>query len=188
VDSREVRAGAEARGGPPMTRRGLTLVEVLGALSLLGLLMVACLSWTRMAVSHASNAGVRTRWERAAGAVLDLIGDGLRTGDACDPERKLRVDASAAVLVIRGRGSADGRLPGVVDRVYRRDPASGDLVVEEYAPVPFGVMPTQAPLGARPLLGEVRATTFALDVPSRVLSVEVAGPNAAVARREYIVP
>jgi prepilin-type N-terminal cleavage/methylation domain-containing protein len=170
-----------------VTRRGMTLVEVLGSLALLGALALASLAWTRVAINGTAAALLRLRWERSAAAVLDLIGDDLRTGDACARELKVRADSSGAVLVVRGRGSVNGRVCAI-DRVYRRDPGSGELQREDRNSGLPGTGAEPALLVARSLLGEVRSATFSMDDRSGVLSVTIDGPGAVSARREYVLP
>jgi len=61
--------------------RGMTLVEVLLALTLLGALMLASVSWIQGAARLTTDVSDRARWEAAADRLLQSIQDDLLIGD-----------------------------------------------------------------------------------------------------------
>lgn len=64
-----------------MSRRGLTIVELLLALALLSGLAAAAVAWTTSSVASGRALQARARWETAAAATLDMLGEDLSSGD-----------------------------------------------------------------------------------------------------------
>lgn len=104
--------------------RGMTLLEVLLSLALLGGIALACASWIGTAARGTEGTAERLRWRSAADATLSLIGDLIVTGDFAPQEQRrseearvrvsgtsleidTRVDGKAAMAVLE---LEDGRL------------------------------------------------------------------------------
>jgi len=89
-----------------MTRRGLTLIELVLSLGILSLLASLCVSWMMASVDTSSARAGETRWLTAAGLTLDQIERDVQTGDWA-PTRERRAVPKVGVedgsLVIRTR-------------------------------------------------------------------------------------
>lgn len=87
--------------------RGMTLLEVLLSLALLGGIALACASWIGTAARGTEGTAERLRWRSAADATLTLIGDLIATGDFVPTEQRrpeeARVRANNAALAIATR-------------------------------------------------------------------------------------
>ena len=90
--------------------RGMTILELLLALALVSGIAVAALAWTQAAVRTSAATAARLRWESAASATLELIGDLLTSGEELlDRGDEPRVVAWAASLAVRAGPGPDGR-------------------------------------------------------------------------------
>ena len=87
--------------------RGMTLLEVLLSLALLGGIAVACASWVGAAARGTEGTAQRLRWQSAADAALGVVGEMIATGDfRLDDQRHLeqpRVRISGGALEIDTR-------------------------------------------------------------------------------------
>ena len=97
-------------------KRGMTLLELTLALSLLGALAIVCLSWVQFAGRSSLQVAEPLRWRLAADAFLASIEDDLLTGDfdssldeVRDPEnRRVRSDGGALAIRTRARDGLRG--------------------------------------------------------------------------------
>lgn len=152
----------------------MTLVEVLAALALLAGLMLAGVEWTVTATRIAAGSGEAARWNAAARAALERIGEDLAQGDfvAEDP-------TSPRVWVEHGRLTIETREGAPVRAVY----------------AVHGSAMNRTAGGARLLLREVQALVCRIDPLDPdgeepgvcVLTVEIRGEGERSAQRAYVL-
>lgn len=164
--------------------RGLSLVEMLVALSLLGALMLALVSWTRLGLGSTQTTVEHERWNASAEAVLQLVQDDLLSGDFPAPSEEPRVECEAGELHVRTRRL---RPPGgVVLREYALDPVRGRLTVRERAPT--GSRSASADLEPTILLEHVRDWSCTLDEEEARLEVKLRSADGTTRERVYALP
>ncbi|MCH8271202.1 MAG: prepilin-type N-terminal cleavage/methylation domain-containing protein, partial [Planctomycetes bacterium] len=112
---------------PASRRRGLTLIELLAAVAILAAISIATSSLTLSATRIHATASSSVRWDAAAHAVFDLIGEDLGTGDLTMRDR---VEVTEGVLRITTRSvSVNPDVPGgPAEHTYRLD---GNRLVRE---------------------------------------------------------
>ena len=135
-------------------RRGLTLIELLIALSLMASLTVALSTWLAMTSRAYADHAAPTRWVAAAEAALGLVHQDLANGDFEPKHERTRVEVDQDLLRIRSR-----------DQMIYSYRLRSDML--------FRVEPT----GERVLLDGVAAWECALDEEGRVLSVRIASAD-----------
>jgi len=151
--------------------RGMTMLEVLVALSLLAALSVAAAGWIQVAARACGPTQGRLRWQGAADAVLQLIADDLATGDF------------QTGLATRDRVTAfERRLT-----VWTREHGHAERHTYSYSPS-GGTLALAGADGDRPLLTRVSAWSCALDTRAGVLDVVIAGPDAQRVTRRFRIP
>lgn len=115
-----------------MTRGGLTLLETIASLLLLGMLAVASLGWVTTSQRSLAEISARTEWQRSAHATLCVLHDELLVGDEglwsgtpvrLGPAINTQDQHGIERLEFRTRVP----LRGPSDVVYRFDPESGQL-------------------------------------------------------------
>jgi prepilin-type N-terminal cleavage/methylation domain-containing protein len=84
-----------------MSRRGLTLIELLCALALLGALAAVLASWTMTAARLSATHGPMLQWHSAAQRLLELLGDDLVCGDF-EPIRTRQRSGDPRIEVLDG--------------------------------------------------------------------------------------
>src|SRR5262245_45979586 len=115
-----------------MRTRGLTLIEILVAVGLMSLVMIAAASWIQTTTRASSEFATPARWEVAAQAVLALIHDDICTGDfeshrqAKDGIRleRARVNDGRLSIMTRGHGEP-------CTHEFTLDTLKGELSLEE---------------------------------------------------------
>lgn len=99
----------------PTTRRGMTLLETLAALGLLGALAAASFGWITASQRTLVETSERTRWKRAADATLALLLDDLAAIDQMEDAgieiRSVPADQPATEIIISLRFRS--RCPGI---------------------------------------------------------------------------
>lgn len=119
-----------------MTRRGMTILEVLLSLVLLGALASMLTSWL-VTISRASaEHGSRMQWRSAARGALDLIEDDLTTGDfeigaqghLAQPQVVV-VEPSRLRIRTRSTWTHSPQAPGPAIHEYLFDPMAGVLML-----------------------------------------------------------
>ena len=113
-------------------RRGLTMVELLLAVSLLTPITLAIAAWTQVAARASASAAEPMRWRAAAEAALQLIHDDLVTGDFAegptDPSsHESHVEVDDGSLRIRTRAVGSEVIIGPSLHRYILDALSGEL-------------------------------------------------------------
>lgn len=166
-------------------RRGLTMVELLLALSLLTGIMVAIASWTQVTARASTAVAGPLHWRSAARAVLQLIHDDLVSGDFGEPKgrrpnQKARVEVVGDVLRIRTRLVGLRDHAGPVAHEYRFEASSGE--------VRLGQRSGQGRSSTRLLLDQVHAWQATFDDENRVLTVTITSTGGTTAKRSYILP
>jgi prepilin-type N-terminal cleavage/methylation domain-containing protein len=169
-----------------MTRRGLTMIEMLLAVALLSAVVAAAASWIAVAGRLGTSAAKPQRQRLSMEAAFALIAEDLVTGDFDPPERpsseppRVRVQPGVLEIDTRAGTTCAYRLDHVTHRLER---------IERSA--------SQRSTGAgasRPLLENVGEFTCALDDEKRTLEVTLAiagvqdDAPAELMRRRYRLP
>ncbi len=157
-------------------RRGLTMIELLLALSLLGMIALAVASWTHVAAGSATGVSQPRRWLTAAEAVLQLIHDDVAgsAGSSRGESREPPVRAADGALEIHTRSTAPGGLVGPVTSRYSHEPASGRLVFRQRTP--------DGRESTRLLLDRVEQWEVGIDKENRALIVRIASHDRQASR------
>ncbi len=157
-------------------RRGLTMIELLLALSLLGVIALAVASWTHVAAGAAAGVSQPRRWLAAAEAVLQLIHDDVAgsAGGSAGQLREPPVRAADGALEIRTRSTAPGGLAGPMTSRYSHEPASGRLVLQQRTP--------DGRQSTRLLLDRVEQWEVGIDKEKRRLDVRITSQDVQAAR------
>lgn len=115
-----------------MTRRGLTLFELLLSLALASTVVVGATAWSGLAARLGSASVEPARWRHAATTVLTMIGDDLLAIEAARGARS-RVERSGNDLRIETRASIDqrARRRGPCTHMYRFRGSTGTLELVE---------------------------------------------------------
>ena len=156
-------------------KRGLTMIELLMALSLLAVLMVAVASWTQIAARASARAAQPTRWQTVAEATLELIGTDLLVGDFEPNPRRPRVVVYDQRLEIRTRQGSSGDNHGSVTHRYIFNPPDHELRLEERAV-------------HRILLDRVDDWRCTVDEEEQVLTVTIIARHGYQVTRSYLLP
>lgn len=150
-------------------RRGLTIIEILLALSILTGLMLASTAWVQVAARSASHGDDAVRWRMAADACLQRIAEDLLGGDwPLEPDHD-RVEVEDDVLTI---GTRDG--DGAAISAYRLD-------AQEQA------LTRTAHDRTRILIVDAFEFACKLDDETGVLDVSLVGPRNLIVSRRYRV-
>lgn len=180
-----------------MKRRstGLTLLELLLAVALLGALTLG-LSWfTRTATARARSTEAALQQERATEALFLAIGRDLQVGDAdavAVEGGRSRVAAEGTVLKIATRSTVTDA--GALVREYRFEPEQQVLRGRQLPPVePAGsqrgadaLRPSEGE--AATLLGGVTAFRSEVDAKRRLLKVDLELDGSRSYSREWVLP
>ncbi len=167
-------------------RRGLTMLELLLALSLLSAIMLATASWTQVAARASADAIYPVRWRAAAEAVLQLIHDDLVTGDFTDTQRgrrnqNARVEVVDGAIRIRTRAVGNtGDVTGLAIHRYAFDAFSGQLQLDQRT--------VTGERYTRPLLDHVQEWQCVIDEEQNLLTVTITSSEESVIARSYILP
>lgn len=167
----------------------MTILELLLALALLGILCSLLTSWLVTVSRLSAERGPRLEWRSAAMRVLDAIEDDLVCGDfeaaARNGKPKPRVEVlEPARLRIRTRStstqSPDNAGPGIHE--YRFDRTAETLAVAITSTA------RSAPPVDRRLLGGVTEWQVELDEEHRVLSVTIVSGDGDTLSRRFTWP
>ncbi len=167
-------------------RRGLTMLELLLALSLLSAILLATASWTQVAARASADATYPVRWQAAAEAVFQLIHDDLVTGDFPDTQRGRSIQ-NARVAVVNGalriRTRAVGHTGDVTGRAIHRyafDALSRQLRLDQRT--------ATGGRSSRPLLDRVQEWQCLVDEEQNLLTVTITSTEESVIARSYLLP
>lgn len=157
-----------------MSRRGLTLIEMLLALTLLAAIAGVTAAWTKTATQLASSAVEPARLRSAAQAVLEIIHDDLKTGDFVTHDSVERVTCKDGSLRIqtRDRGS-------VTVHTYRLKPQTETLELLK------GDSSNSASIV---LVGSATRFDCEIDAARTVLTVAITMKDGAILARRYALP
>ena len=108
-------------------KRGLTLIELLMALSLLSMLMIAVASWVQTTARTTVEFAEPLQWNSAAEAVMQLIHDDLTLGDFELSSKMQRPAKAARIRVDEEELSIKTRDRGEIVHAYGRDAHTGEL-------------------------------------------------------------
>ncbi|MCH8342417.1 MAG: hypothetical protein IH983_00330 [Planctomycetes bacterium] len=175
-------------------RRGLTMIELLLAVSLLTPITLAIAAWTQVAARASASAAEPMRWRAAAEAALQLIHDDLVTGDFAEgptdsSSQESRVEVVDGMLRIRTRATpgswtapapAPGTVTGPATHHYIFDAFSGELRLRQRSA--HGAQST------RPLLDRVRQWRCEIDHEHNLLTIAVTSIQGRNVARSYVLP
>ena len=156
-------------------RRGLTMIELLLSLSLLGAIAVATTSWLGTA-AEMTVAAPETRWRAAAEAAMQLVHNDLVVGDRETDSRRPKVEVSSGMLSVRTR-DARGEFAGQVVHEYQLDLLRRELVLRERGPA--------GKERRRVLLDRVRRWTCELDKELEALDVTIEREDGFTMNRRF---
>jgi prepilin-type N-terminal cleavage/methylation domain-containing protein len=161
-----------------MTRRGLTLLEVILSLSLLSMLCMVAAGWSSLAAAVTARDDPGP--DHAVRSVLARIHDDLVAGDW--PAVRASRRARPRVIVDPGRLSVATRAPGLgpIRREYVFDPVTGELHRRDTDAAGREV--------ARRLLDQVHEFACRLDVEDGTLTVSIRVDRSPPRTRRYRVP
>ena len=165
-----------------MSRRGLTMIEVLVALGLLSALMLTVTSWIQ-STARASTLAEPMRWRVAAEAILQLIHDDLITGDFESEQKRnqqLRVMVENGSLRIRTRTVQGGSETGSTIHRYRFDTLTSELGTTNE--------PERGRHTTRLLLDDVNSFDCRIDEEPALLTVSVTSSAGQSIQRSYLLP
>lgn len=151
-------------------RRGLTLVEILCALSLLAVLTGGLSAWLTVALRDVPAMHRRLHLEAAAGAAIDRIREDLFTGDVELDAIEVHKDAATAAFIVISRAIGFSENAGPVRREYA-------VQNRRFVVIESG-LPQRKPPITRTLLGDIAVVKFDL------LSVPSGATDAGVLRVE----
>ncbi len=172
-----------------MNRRGMTILELLLALALLGVLCALLTSWlvtvSRLSAEH----GPRMEWRSAAARVLDGIADDLTCADFEIADRRLKILPRVEVLEpsrlrIRTRSTTTqppGN-PGPATHEFRFD-----RIAETVSVTITSTSRSTSP-EVRRLLSSVADWQVELDEEQRVLSVTIVSHQGDTSNRRFTWP
>ncbi|MFG0328787.1 MAG: type II secretion system protein [Phycisphaerales bacterium] len=156
-----------------MKRRGMTLVEVLAAIALLGVLFVAAVGWMRL-MAHVADGPLRNQeWRRAAATALARVGEDLHSFDQIEETRSGR-QSSRVRMAPGGRLLIDTRVDGV--GAARREYATAGSTLVRRTFRLNGARERGALVEERTMLRGVASARIVIDAERRVLSITL---NAA---------
>lgn len=164
---------------------GLTLIELVAAIALMGFVLVGSGWWIRTSMQRAADTTRTLRHEAALEALFAAIERDLAIGDLiADSEKTPRISTKPGALTIATRSRAPG--VGAVLREYVLLPGSGKLTESEHA------MDAEAIRGAAPtprvVLGDVRSLEATVDEKAREFQVAVTMLDGASMTRRWVLP
>ena len=172
-----------------MRRRGMTLLELLLALALLGSLCSLLSSWLVTVSRLTGEQAPRMQWRSSAQRVLDAIGDDLECGDFQTPDRRregsLRfeiVDGQRLRIEARSTYAQDPTHPGPAVHEYHIGQGVGMLVLSMFRKDGSSATTT------RPLLSDVADWTVIRDDQDKTLTVTIEAACGEVVGRRYPWP
>ncbi len=166
-------------------RRGLTMVELLLAVSLLTPITLAIAAWTQVAARASASAAEPMRWQAAASAVLQLIHDDLIIGDFAEgptdrSSQQSHVEVVDGALHIRTRTVGSEVIIGPSLHRYILDAFSGQLRL--------GQQTLDGKLSTRPLLDRVQEWQCIIDEEQDLLIATITSRDGSVVTRSYLLP
>ncbi|MHC4414372.1 MAG: prepilin-type N-terminal cleavage/methylation domain-containing protein [Planctomycetota bacterium] len=161
-------------------KRGLTMIELLLALSLLSVLMLAVATWSQVTTRAGASAAEPVRWRAAAEAVLELIHDDLVTGDFGPPASRRPVELIDGVLQIPTRPAPSSGLVGPVVHRYGFNASSGELQLEQRA--------ASGRRRTRLLLDRLEDFQCAIEDRRAILTVTITFGEELEVGRSYLLP
>jgi prepilin-type N-terminal cleavage/methylation domain-containing protein len=161
---------------------GLTLIEVLAALALLGFLAVALSSWLQVTGAFVNAAAATVPWEAGAEQVMQRVQEDLLVGDFAQDRKDVKEPRFAVVdgtLTIRTRDPRRGPLM----HEYRFESSEGTL-----DRITRAESPPSKDAETRLLVGEVAAWTCELDPETRLLTISLTSTTGRVICRSFACP
>lgn len=163
-------------------KRGLTLIELLLALSLLSAVMVAGAEMIATAARVQSAVITPLQWEAAAGAALQLIHDDILTGDFAAESQPRRRKTEPAVQILEGKLHILTRSPaqGEARHVFRLDSRTSTLRLMIDGKAKHNM--------ATPLLDHIKTFECELNRERSLLTVTLSSTDGQHVSRRYRTP
>gem|GEM_PF-1692277 len=172
-----------------MNRRGMTILELLLALALLGVLCSLLTSWLVTVSRLSAEQGPRIEWRMAAARVLDGIADDLASGDFEIADRRSKTPPRVEVLEpsrlrIRTRSitTQSPENPGPATHEFRFDR------IAETVSVTISSTSRSTSPEVRHLLSSVADWRVELDEEQRELSVTIVSRQGDTSARRFSWP
>lgn len=178
-------------------RRGLTMVELLLAVSLLTPITLAIAAWTQVAARASASAAEPMRWRAAAEAALQLIHDDLVTGDFSGgptdrSSQQSRVEVVDGMLRIRTRatpGSWTAPAPGRVTPGSVTGPATHRYIFDAFSgELRLRQRTAHGAQSIRTLLDRVRQWQCEIDHEHNLLTIAITSIRGPAVARSYVLP
>lgn len=157
--------------------RAMTLIEMLAAITLLGLVVLAMTGWMQTASRTTAAIAPSLRWEWAAVAVLGQVHLDLATGDLEQSPNTQRVQMVGDELIVHTR---DG---GPTRHRYEFDEPSGRLRLVRESNEKDPAQPV-----SRVLIEQVSAWIVELDHEDGQLQITIRGMDGQQFSRRYLLP
>lgn len=168
-------------------RRGLTMIELLLALSLLSLITLTAASWTQIAARAVTGPVESARWRAMAETVLQRIAEDLAIGDfdpveadatGANQNQPRRVSIHDGILEIKTRDHAGGTAPivGQAKHLYKFDPSKRHLELAVQA---------ESREIVRPLLDDIETFECTPDAKSGRFRVTISSRDKVIVTRTY---
>ncbi len=166
--------------------RGMTLLEVLVSVVLLGALSIAAAGLVSLGAAASPEIASRSQWLAAANSTLDSIARNLDSGDLDTGSESNRMHIVRDVLWIstRSSGVTSVHPPGPVRYGYRFDREAGFLSRDEHSESP-AMQATRRLAASRPLLGHAANWSIQLDKSSGRLSVTIQAADGQIVTRSF---
>lgn len=179
----------ETRGAQSfdVSRRGLTLVELLAAIAILAAIVAAMSSLTMAASRIQTTVSSSVNWETAANALFSLIKDDLGSGDLRADDRVV-IEQGVLRIKSRSRAETDEQRNGPAEHVYRLD--GNNLVRERLDLDAAGKTLPGVPGPSRLLVGDVASWNVSVveDDEQRILAIELGSLDGERIARTYSIP
>ena len=170
-----------------VSRRGLTLVELLAAIAILAAIMAAMSSLTMAASRIQTTVSSSVNWETSASALFSLIKDDLGSGDLGVDDRVV-IEQGVLRIKSRSRAETEEQRNGPAMHVYRldgKDLVRGRLDLDAAGTTLLGV-----PGPSRLLVGDVANWNVSVveDDAQRILTVELGSLDGERLTRTFDIP
>jgi hypothetical protein len=160
-----------------MSRRALTMIELLLALGLLSMLMAGLGWWVQSAARSSVSFGAPARWQVGAESTLQLIHDDIACGDFSIQDKDR--EAPSRVVLVDGALLIETRNEGEAIHRYSIDPSRDRITLNINA---------HNHEQDRVLLERVEGFEPTFDAESGTLTITIVSIDGDSAKRRYLLP
>lgn len=165
-----------------MTRRGISLIEMLVTISILSLLMIVSVSWMTTMLRSQDVAGNNANWKRASSALLDRIAEDIHAVDRLEARSRqsgARIIVEGSVLRIETR---DQQGLSVNRYIFNQELGAVHRIDQSASEALYPI----------PLLGDVGSFECMMNLPSEsrlvpTMIVSLQSMNGISARRTFVL-